>query len=88
MEATMAYLVEFSNGGKRLYGTKERAYEAGLNYIENTYNKIIDEVPELPMKKMWREEKDKAMGELFKSSVEGDNFECDALVKVTIMEVQ
>ena len=88
MEATMAYLVEFSNGGKRLYGTKERAYEAGLNYIENTYNKIIDEVPELPMKKMWREEKDKAMEELFKSSVERDNFECDVLVKVTIMEVQ
>lgn len=88
MEATMAYLVEFSNGGKRLYGTKQKAYEAGLNYIENTYNKIIDDVPELPIKKMWREEKDRATEELFNSSVVGDNFECDALVKVTIMEVQ
>ena len=88
MEATMAYLVEFNNGGKRLYGTKQKAYEAGLNYIENTYNKIIDDVPELPIKKMWREEKDRATEELFNRSVVGDNFECDALVKVTIMEVQ
>lgn len=88
MKATMAYLVEFSNGGKRLYGTKEKAYEAGLNYIENTYNKMISEAPEFSTKRMWREEKDRASEELFRSSVEGDNFGCDPLVRVTIMEVQ
>lgn len=88
MGITMAYLVEFSNGGKRLYGIKQKAYEAGLNYIENTYNKMIDEAPEFPVKRMWREERDKATEELFKRSVEGDNFECDPLVRVTIMEVQ
>lgn len=88
MERTMAYLVEFSNGGKRLYGTKQKAYEAGLNYIENSYNKIIDEASEFPVKRMWREERDRAIEELFRNSVMGDNFECDPLVRVTIMEVQ
>lgn len=78
MERTMAYLVEFSNGGKRLYDSQEKAFDAGIGYFSNMLRKGL----------ITRDEYICWTIEFLFSMLNGDNFECDPFVRVTIMEVQ
>ena len=74
----MAWLVEFNNGGKRLYDSKEKAVISCLSYLIDMFQKGT----------MTKEEYIDWSTDLMADALDEDNFECDPFVRATIMEVQ